>query len=221
MIPTAVTAPRTASLGSWTDPQLIKACLRDDPQAWNELVDRYGRLVYSIPRRYGLSDADCDDVFQDVFTIVYRKLDTIRQRPRLSAWLIRTTHRECLRTGRRSGRYVELEQTSVDQDDPAADQVLAWEQQQLVRQALRQLGPPCQQLLTALFSGRGSAGQPDYQMIADQLGIKRGSIGPTRARCFKKLRRILADLDFDAATIAPAPAPAAGPARSSLDRARI
>ena len=76
------------------DLQLIQACLAGRHDAWDELVDRFKRLVYSIPRRYGFSDADADDVFQNVFIILYRKLDTVRDHERLAGWLIRTTHRE-------------------------------------------------------------------------------------------------------------------------------
>ncbi len=35
----------------------MSACARGDARAWNDLVERYQRLVYSIPRRYGLSIA--------------------------------------------------------------------------------------------------------------------------------------------------------------------
>ena len=61
-----------------SDAALVRACLAGRPEAWRELIDRYGRLVHSIPRRYGWSEADADDVFQIVFAILYRKLDTIR-----------------------------------------------------------------------------------------------------------------------------------------------
>ena len=201
MNPLTALRPNPDTAVSWTDAQLIEACLGGDRKAWNEIVDRYGRLVYSISRRNGLSDADCDDVFQDVFIILYRKLDTIRDRQHLSAWLIRTTHRECMRVAKRNGRYVGLDQTVGSEADPAEEDVGALERQQLVRQALRRLGPPCQPLLMALFSSCAGS-PPNYDVIAAQLGIKRGSIGPTRARCFRKLRRILADLGFEPDTIA-------------------
>lgn len=174
------------------DAALVEACLRGQQSAWDEIVDRYGRLVYSIPRRYGFCEADADDVFQDVFAILFRKLDSVRQRDRLSAWLIRTTHRECYRVGKQSGRYAQLDQTIEDVGSPPHERTEAWERQQVVRQALRELGGPCEALLTALFL----AGQrPNYRQIAEQLGIKVGSIGPTRSRCFEKLEKILGDLD--------------------------
>ena len=45
--------------------------------------------------------------------------------------------------------------------------------------------------MLALFAG---SDPPRYEEIAEKLGMKVGSIGPTRVRCFKKLEKILADI---------------------------
>jgi RNA polymerase sigma factor (sigma-70 family) len=176
-----------------SDPQLIAACLAGEAAAWTQLVDRYGRLVYSIPRRYGLSETDADDVFQNVFATAFRKLTSLKDQTRLSAWLITTAHRECWRVGKRSPKYEHLDQTIVDVGSPAERQIDAWERAHLVRLALERLGPPCHDLLTALFLEPAEA---SYETIADRLGMKVGSIGPTRARCFKKMEKILGELGF-------------------------
>lgn len=174
-----------------SDADLVQACLDGDAGAWDEVLRRFGRLVYSIPRRYGFSDADADDVFQSVLTILFRKLDTIRDRDRMSSWLIRTTHRECYRVGKRSGRYAELDHDVEDVNEPAGEDAEVWERRHLVRQGLRRLGGRCEQLLTALFF---ASGQPSYETIARKLDMTVGSIGPTRARCFAKLEPILVEL---------------------------
>jgi RNA polymerase sigma factor (sigma-70 family) len=182
---------RTGRPQKATDADLVRACLAGDDTAWHELVDRFGRLVYSIPARYGFCDADARDVFQTVFTILYRKLDGIREADRLASWLIRTTHRECYRLAKRSPPSGGLDETIPDAGAPAEQQAAVWERRQQVRQALRQLGGRCEQLLTALFL---ASGRPSYDAIAEQLGMKVGSIGPTRARCFKKLEQILVEM---------------------------
>jgi RNA polymerase sigma factor (sigma-70 family) len=176
-----------------SDPKLIQSCRRGDQAAWDELVDRYGRLVYSIPRRYGLSESDADDVFQSVFLILLRKLDTVRDETRLSAWLITTTHRECWRIGKRAGGGAELDERIADVGSPSEEQLMVWEEQHLLRLALQRLGGRCEALLSALFRGEEGGG---YETIAHRLGIPVGSIGPTRARCFRKLEKILLSLGF-------------------------
>lgn len=174
-----------------SDPALIQACLDGDETAWHELVERYGRLVYSIPRRYGLCQADADDIFQNVFTIALRRLSSLRDQTRLSAWLITTTHRECWRLGKLARADAALDDAIVDVSSPPAEKILHWERQHLVRQALDQLDERCQALLTALFLEPTT---PTYEEIAARVGMAVGSIGPTRARCFKKLEAILNEM---------------------------
>ncbi len=181
-----------------SDPALIQSCLGGDKAAWDTLVDRYGRLVYSIPSRYGLSAEDADDVFQNVFLSLCRNLGGLKDQTRLSSWLITTTHRECWRVGKRSDKYPELDERIADVAAPSEDELVTWERQHLIRQALEILGGKCEQLLRLMFL---DPADPSYETIAERLGMKVGSIGPTRARCFEKLERILAELGvFDEPT---------------------
>ena len=68
------------------------------------------------------------------------------------------------------------------------------EREQAVRQGLRQLDDRCRELLTALFF---DPAEPGYDQIAARLRMAVGSVGPTRARCFRKLESILHRLGFD------------------------
>ena len=182
-----------------SDADLIDACLSSDQQAWHELVTRYSRLVYSIPRRKGFNADDADDVFQNVFTIVYRQLPNLRQYKSLPAWLITITQRQCIRLRKPGPAQVDLDETGLDNvaqtgDQVQLDQVQLWERQHVVQQALRELDPRCRELLTALFLDSSSDG---YKAIAARIQIPIGSIGPIRARCFKKLEAILKAMGID------------------------
>jgi DNA-binding NarL/FixJ family response regulator len=98
---------------------MLAACLEGDQQAWDLLVERYTRLVYSIALKSGLGEQDAADVVQNVFTIVLRRLESLQQPDRFSAWLITTTHRESWRF-KRAQREIGL----ADGVDPV-DQVVA------------------------------------------------------------------------------------------------
>lgn len=177
-----------------TDSELIQACLDGNESAWYELIDRYKRLIYSIPLRQGLSMADADDVFQNVFTIVFRRLETLRNQKLLAAWLIRITYNECQHLRKRMPATGEIPETLADPQLPAQEEVEVLERHHLVHQAMEQLDPRCRELLTALFL---SSPAQSYEQIAGRLGIPTGSIGPTRARCFKKLQAILDEMGVD------------------------
>lgn len=180
-----------------TDKELLRACKQNDESAWEEIVNRYQRLVYAIPRRAGLDEDLSAEVFQEVFTTLIEKLYEIEQPERLHAWIVTTARRKTWRVmGRERLSVARL--TIDDESDafdklpdnvPLADELmLKLEQQHLVRSAVRQLDVRCRKLLTLLFY---TDEPPPYSEIASEVGTPEGSIGPTRARCLKKLMKLI------------------------------
>ena len=183
-----------------SDEALVLACRDGDPLAWEALVMRYQRLVYAIARNAGLDVEQAADVFQRVFAALVESLDKIEQPAQIGAWLATTARHEAWRLSRRERAAYRVHGESIDQADEIADAellpealVLRLEQQHHVRTALASLDERCRRLLQLLFYRSDS---PAYSEIASVLGIREGSIGPTRARCLHKLRRRLEpDLD--------------------------
>lgn len=176
------------------DAALLDRCRADDVSAWQELVRRYRRLVYSVPRRHGLSPDRCDDVFQETFQILVAKVGGLRNPSGLPKWMAETARRVTLRAIKRDGRRgpVEPEGTARAVDDLVA----TWEIRRDVAAALDDLGQRCRELLVALVRS-GDAG---YASVADRLGIPIGSLGPTRGRCLERLaERLRAQGFFDGA----------------------
>jgi RNA polymerase sigma factor (sigma-70 family) len=181
-----------------TDQQLISACRRGDQTAWELLVKRYQRLIYAIPRRAGLDLDQAADVFQEVFTTLFQKLDELEQPERLQAWLVTTARRKTWRvivkakdSQRRSANDEDDgdELAALPDKAPLPDEVmLRLEEQHGVREAVAQLDERCRKLISLLFY---SDAPPAYAEIAQSLGTSEGSIGPTRARCLEKLLRLL------------------------------
>lgn len=184
----------TAELKAGGDEQLLAACRRGDEGAWEALVLRYQRLIYAIPRRAGLDEDAAAEVFQDVFTALLESVETIEQPSRLQAWLVTTAKRKTWRMVARAKATrpfasdegeAEGEMEGIADEGLLPDEALArLEEQHLIRAALSELGDRCRSLLQMLFY---AAEPPPYSEIAAALGTSEGSIGPTRARCLKKL----------------------------------
>ena len=179
-----------------TEQELIERCLAGDDAAWGELVARSQGLVYSVPRRMGLRPEDAAEVFQTVWILLYQRLASVRDPARLGGWLLTTATRESVRASRRARRDAlrgeggDAPEADVRDARPLADEDReALERAQILRSALSELSERCRLLLEAFLADD----EPNYRDVARRLGIPIGSIGPTRARCFARLRELLAE----------------------------
>jgi RNA polymerase sigma factor (sigma-70 family) len=185
-----------------SDPSLLARCRSGDSGAWSELVDRYRRLVWSVILKHRMREEAAEDVFQHVFTALISGIDSIQDEGALASWLVTTTKRRCWRVigqsrkeAERSRSFDSDPENRVDPEDERDDpvEVRGQVEKQLVREALERLGGKCKELLEALFSCEG---EPNYTVIAEKLGIRIGSIGPTRARCLQKMSALLGRMGF-------------------------
>jgi RNA polymerase sigma factor (sigma-70 family) len=162
-----------------------------DQDAWNELIERYIPLVWSICARHRLSRPDIDDVGQSVWLLLIENIGKLRDPEALPGWLSTTTRRECLRVLRIARRHEHAdlppeEQMPVDPDAATIEQeVIVAERNAALRAAFAELAPSCHELLSMLITDP----PVPYADISDRLGVAVGSIGPTRARCLDRLRR--------------------------------
>jgi RNA polymerase sigma factor (sigma-70 family) len=197
----AVTA-RRGQLERLPDAELADLCAEGNQRAWEAFVRRYRRLIYAIPNRAGLDENEVEEVFHQTFARLAERITTIRERGRIRAWIVTTARRltiDCIR-GHRDSRETEVPEEVwegfADSGESALESLERLEKQHAVRQAMQGIGPRCRRLLSMLFYHR-SPEPPSYEMISEELRLPVGSIGPTRARCLRRLRdeyvRIQAD----------------------------
>jgi RNA polymerase sigma factor (sigma-70 family) len=179
-------------LKSETDHDLIQACRQGDMDAWERVLDKYERLVYSIALKYGLTGDEAADVTQTTFTILMQSLDTLQKDTRLGPWLAIVVKRHTWRWLTKQKR----EQNFPDDDLARQDWVFqrltnpfeTWERAEWLRNGLEQLDKKCRELLIALYF---EAETPSYIQVAERFKMQPGSVGPTRARCLGRLKSLM------------------------------
>ena len=182
-----------------SDEELVEACRRGDETAWETIVHKYQNMLFSIPRRAGLSQDLASDVLQEVFKTLFEKLDSLEQPQFLRAWLTTTTRHKTIHLIQREtrGRPVSIDdsedKTFFDFPDRALlpDEVLIeLERENQIERALAQLDPRCRRLISMLYMEND---QVAYAEVSRILEIPLGSIGPTRSRCLQKLIKFIPD----------------------------
>ena len=174
------------------DPTVVALVTRaagGDPTAWNDIVERYAPLVWSICARFQLGNSDREDVAQSVWLLLVEQLGKLREPAALPGWLATTTHRECLRVvtaASKTERRGTLDDALQFVDNTIIDEeILMAERNAALRAAFAELPPRYQQLLGMLAKDPPVS----YAEISATLQIPVGSIGPQRARCLERLRK--------------------------------
>lgn len=174
----------------WDDERLVRECLNGNPDAWSALIDKYKRLIYSIPIKYELSREDANDIFQSVCLDLYSELPRLREPRALAKWLMQTTLHKCIRSKRQQNRFSHEDVPDEPAaNDPAADIIIsAVEQEQMLRDSIASLPERCARMIRMLFF---EVPVKPYDEVARELGLATGSIGFIRGRCLERLKKIL------------------------------
>jgi RNA polymerase sigma factor (sigma-70 family) len=169
-----------------SDSELVARCRAGDQQAWAELVDRFSRYVYAISvQAFRLSDADAEDVFQEVFARAYQHLDGLRDDAAVRPWLAQLTRRLCIDRLRASAR----ERPTADEELELAgseETLTQLEEALTVHEALAEVPEHCREILDRFF-----ARDESYKTIGDALDLPYGTIASRISRCLARLRELL------------------------------
>src|SRR3989442_4004613 len=126
-------------------------CLKGDGLAWEALIVRYRRLIYSVPVRFLCEPRDASDVFQAVCLKLLEHLHDIKDDRKISGWLVTTTTRQCLHVKSLKNRETaSYDNVLAEKADPAYNleviRILT-EGQQAIREGISELATPCSGLV--------------------------------------------------------------------------
>jgi len=174
--------------------KLARAAAGGDEGAWKALVTSYSGLIWSVTRAYRLGSGDAADVFQTTWLRLAEHIGRLDHPEYVGAWLATTARRESLRMARASARVMPTDDESVfdfgPSSEPTPEQaVLRSERADQVWRAFRELPARCQMLLRLLMASPA----PSYAEVSAAIDRPVGSIGPSRARCLRLLRELLAE----------------------------
>lgn len=171
-----------------------------DQAAFDALVHRYERELYSYLRRYTGDEGLAEDVFQATFVKLHQKCHLFEPHRRVRPWLYSiATHQaiDALRSaGRRQAQSLDAEQGRAEQGTPGLvqllvdrspsplDQLEARERKQWLHAAVDRLPEELRSvLILAYFQGL------KYREVAEVLGIPLGTV---KSRMHAALARLTA-----------------------------
>lgn len=174
------------------DHDLVARALRGDEDAFRRLVERHHDKVFHLVRGI-LGDWHwSEDVCQDVFTIIYRKLSGFRHDALFSTWMYRIAANAALKARRRRRGMVGTETLEAAGRIPAPKRIgePSFEGDEVIDKLLK----PLPEKLRVPVILR-EAGGLSYDEIASVIGCTRGAVEQRLHRAMVLLRSIWKDKD--------------------------
>jgi len=109
---------KTAAPKAASETQLVARAQRGDEEAFTALFEMHKRRVYSLCLRMTGNTAEAEDLTQEAFLQLFRKISTFRGESAFSTWLHRLAVNVVLMHLRKKG----LQQVSLDEGDTSQDE---------------------------------------------------------------------------------------------------
>lgn len=171
--------------------ELVRASARGDQDAFEQLVNRYRRLVMHVAVRLMGDMSLAEDVAQEAFIKVYRGLPRYRPEKPFVHWLRRVVGNAVLDELRRRRPVVSLDGMEQPPASDAADPQDVTDQhalQQAVREAIAMLPPRYREIITLQIFH-----ELTYEEIARTLNLPLGTVMWRLNMAKRLLRRQLED----------------------------
>ena len=188
------------SLAQMDDAELIARVLADQAPAFEALMDRYMPLVIGYLLRQTRSEADSEDLAQEIFLTAYRSMGQLRSSDRLASWLLRIARNRLTDFRRASARRPWLVsgegdperlplpewENAADQGPSPAEQAARSQTCEIVIQEIARLGETyCQVLLERLIK------EDTCENIGRRMGLLPITVRMRLYRGLEKLRHAL------------------------------
>ena len=166
------------------DHQLLNAYAGGDEQAFETLVEKYFRMVYTVAARQTGDSHLAEEITQSVFLILSRKVRGFSSKTPVPAWLLRTTRFvswDAIKMRRR--REQKERRLAVDLQEPPDIKSEPSAMEALLDEALRTLSPDEQAgIMARFFEGK------DFPEIAETFAITEHAARKRISRCLAKLQ---------------------------------
>ena len=184
--------------------ELLARCRRGEAVAWDKLFDTHyaaaGRFIFQLASDFTVEDAE--EICQEVFLSVIRKLDSFQEESQLQTWIFRIAanqardYREKRNAAKRGGGqatislHAENPETGLTPDPPETapgpdEFLMNNESAGLVRKSLGQLGEPCREIVELRYFGDLS-----YDELGATLNLNPKTVSSRLSKCLDRLEQI-------------------------------
>jgi len=186
---------RMMGIKDCSDIELIQQYLKGGNEAFDALYERYKRQIYSyLSRLMGGRKAECDDMFQQTWLRIIKRLPEYQCRQRFLAWAMRIAHNLAMDHFRRNSRVVTED---IDlQNDQLKNEKEPWldmargELSKVIDMALAELAPELREVFLLRLE------KVSFKEIAEIQGCSINTALGRMQYALRNLQRYIVDTEY-------------------------
>ena len=172
-----------------TDEDLVKECVSGSSVAQKKFYDMFARKMMGVCLRYTNSYEEAQDVLQDAFVKIFKKLPEFQSKGSLEGWIRRimvNTALDAYRKAKKHQSNVDVDSVGylLDSEDYTIENINAQDLLKIIQSI-----PEGYKVVFNLFAIEGYS----HKEIADRLGVTESTSKSQYSRAKKMLRKILID----------------------------
>jgi len=149
---------------------LILRCQIGDKDALTELIERYEAPLRYFISRLSANPETAEDIFQDTWLTVIRRIHSLKKTDAFSTWLYRIARNKVYQRFRRKRKLFELNENMADPNDTEND-VFSTEDAAKIHRCLKELLPEYREVLMLRFLE-----QMSYEQISQVINCRLGTV---------------------------------------------
>ncbi len=149
---------------------LILRCQIGDKDAFAELIERYQAPLRYFISRLSANPETAEDIFQDTWLTVIRRIHSLKKTEAFSTWLYRIARNKVYQRFRRKGKLFELNENIAVPNDTEND-VFSTEDAAKIHRCLKELLPEYREVLMLRFLE-----QMSYEQISQVINCRLGTV---------------------------------------------
>lgn len=154
---------------------LILRCQIGDKEAFTELIERYGRALHYFISRLMDNGEIAEDIYQDTWLAVVRRIHSLKQADAFPAWLYRIARNKVYEQFRKREVFISPDEKTIVQNN-IGDETFSAEDAAKIHKALKKLNPVHKEVLMLRFL---------EQMPYDQIAMVSGcNVGTVKSRIY-------------------------------------
>ncbi len=166
--------------------ELVEKCILGDRAAQYDLYRMYSRGMYSICIRMLNNSMDAEDVLQESFLIIYKKIHTFKFESTPGAWIKRIVVNNCINCIRKKKMIIEeIEEERHIREEPIEEKTYTLEVQK-IKEAMMQLSDGYR-IVFSLYALEGY----DHKEIGEIMNISTSTSKTQYSRAKKKIRELI------------------------------